>query len=67
MVFLDQFKDLLLDGSVKDIKTKRREIHTRAVEAVISARKPNRILGAIPPDVVEEEVEVSRGERTTLA
>ena len=67
MALLDQNQDLLVDGSVQDLITLRRDIQTRAVQAAIGAREPNRIISTIPPDVDEEEVEQSKGERTTLA
>ena len=41
------------------VKITQREIHFRAVEAAIGAWRPNRILGTKPPDVDEEEVELS--------
>ena len=65
--FLDQVEDLLVDGHVRDIKETRKEIHTRAVEAAIRSREPNRVLRTTPPEIQEEEVEMTRGERTALA
>ena len=65
--YLDQIGDLLDDGCVLDIKEARKVIHTRAVEAAVRGREPNRVLGTAPPDLDEEERELSRGERTALA
>ena len=59
--------DLLIDGCVRGIKGVRNEVHTIAVEAAISRREPNRVLGTIPHDIGEEETDMNRGERTALA
>ena len=65
--FLDKVEDLLVDGHVQDIKETRKEIHTRAVEAAISSGEPNRVLRTASPEIQEEEMGMTRGERTALA
>ena len=66
--FREHLDDLLVDGLVQDIQTVRSTIHTRTVAQAIEARKPNRVLGAAAPDVVDErERDMTRQERTTLA
>ena len=66
MAFLDQIEDVLADRSVQNINISWRDTHTRAVEAEIGTRGLDKILGTTPQDFDEEELELSRGERTTL-
>ena len=57
---------LLEDGCIQDIQEARKNIHTKAVEDTIKARKPDRVLVVVAPDVNEREVvDMSRKERTT--
>ena len=65
--FLGQIEHLLEDGCVRDIRVARSEIHTGAVRAAVDGRNPNRVLGAVAPDVNIEELEMGRGARTVLA
>ena len=55
------------DGSIMDPAAARRQIHTRAVANSIAARADNRVLNAPAPDVAEEEQELPRKTRRTLA
>ena len=66
--FQAPFSDQLVNGRILDIRETTKVIHTRAVREAIEARKPNRVLGAVAPDVDDlAEKDMSRGERTTLA
>ena len=56
-----------LDGTVVDAESARREIHTAAVTESIAARGINGVLGAPAPPVREEEKQLSRKTRRTLA
>ena len=53
--FMAPLSDLLEDGRILDIQAARKAIHTRAVEEAIQARRPNRVLGVVAPDVSEED------------
>ena len=55
------------EGTIADPAAARREIHTRAVQSSIAARQANRVLGTLAPDVADEEEELPRKTRRTLA
>ena len=65
--FSDQINDLLVDGCITDIKVARKTIHTRAVREAIGSRRLNSVLSTAAPDVDEEEADLPRIARTTLA
>ena len=65
--FSDQVSDLLVDGCITGIKEARKTIHTRALRAAISSRRPNGVLSAEAPEVDQEETTLPRQTRTTLA
>ena len=65
--FRDQVNDLLVDGNVHDIKTTRKVLHTRAVQAAIRSRRLNGVLSGAAPEVDQSETELPRIARTTLA
>ena len=55
------------DGVVQDAELARKEIHTAAVRDSIQARGVNRVLGTAAPPVHQEEEELPRKTRRTLA
>ena len=63
----DQVSDLLVNGVIEDIKEARKTIHTRAVRTAINSRRPNGVISGPAPEVNEEEDNLPRGTRTTLA
>ena len=63
----DQVSDLLVNGVIEDIKEARKTIHTRAVRTAINNRRPNGVISGPAPEVNEEEANLPRGTRTTLA
>ena len=65
--FSDQVNDLLVDGYVTDIKTTRKILHTRAVQAAIRSRRINGVLEEAAPEVDQAEINLPRVARTTLA
>ena len=65
--FRPKITDLLVDGVIPDIKEARTTLHTRAVREVIRGLGDNQVLGARPPPINEEEIDLPRSFRTTLA
>ena len=65
--FRDQVNDLLVDGNIHDIRTTRKVLHTRAVQAAIRSRRLNGVLSGAAPEVDQSETELPRIARTTLA
>ena len=54
-------------GTITDPVASRRQIHTRAVQRSIAARGANRVLGTQAPDVSDDEIDLPRKTRRTLA
>ena len=51
MGFNDQINDLLVNGSITDIKVARKMIHTRVMRETIGSRSANGVLLMAAPDV----------------
>ena len=56
-----------MDGCIQDLKLTRRDIHTRVVRTEVGRKDPKRVLGTKPPEINEDKVDLTRGERKTLA
>ena len=65
--YMERMEYVLEDGCIPDIKLARKDVHIRAVRTAITRRDPNEVLGTTPPKINEDEVALTKCERTTPA